>query len=52
MISGESEAVLVDTLFTHQQGVAIGDWLDEMLGNKTLSTVYVSLEDRAYDLGA
>ncbi len=39
LISGQSSAVLVDTLFTHDQGVAIGDWLDETLGNKTLSTI-------------
>ncbi|KAK0356662.1 hypothetical protein LTR91_012665 [Friedmanniomyces endolithicus] len=42
LISGQSSAVLVDTLFTHDQGVAIGDWLDETLGNKTLSTIYIT----------
>ncbi|KAK1071019.1 hypothetical protein LTR74_003668 [Friedmanniomyces endolithicus] len=42
LISGQSSAVLVDTLFTHDQGVAIGDWLDKTLGNKTLSTIYIT----------
>lgn len=42
LISGPSEAVLVDTLFTSDQGVAVGDWLEEMLGNKSLSTIYIT----------
>lgn len=42
LISGKSEAVLVDTLFTSEQGVQIGDWLDEMLGQKALTTIYIT----------
>ena len=42
LISGVSEAVLVDTLFTADQGVALGDWLDETLGGKRLSTIYIT----------
>lgn len=42
LLSGRFEAVLVDTLFTHDQGVAIADWLDEILGNKTLTTIYIT----------
>lgn len=42
LISGPTEAVLVDTLFTHDQGVDIADWLDDILGNKTLKYIYIT----------
>ncbi|KAK4557118.1 hypothetical protein LTR86_006099 [Recurvomyces mirabilis] len=42
LISGPTEAALVDVLFTMEQGVAIGDWLDEILGDKTLTTIYIT----------
>ncbi|PYI18142.1 Metallo-hydrolase/oxidoreductase [Aspergillus violaceofuscus CBS 115571] len=42
LISGHSEAVLVDTLFTHDQGVSLGDWLDETLSGKRLATIYIT----------
>ncbi|KAI0097832.1 Metallo-hydrolase/oxidoreductase [Nemania sp. FL0031] len=42
LVSGESEAVLVDTLFTTQQGVALGDWLQDTLGEKRLTTIYIT----------
>ncbi|KAF5010064.1 hypothetical protein FDECE_3782 [Fusarium decemcellulare] len=42
LISGQSEAVLVDTLFTADQGVYLGDWLEETLGGKRLATIYIT----------
>ncbi|KAI3320276.1 Metallo-hydrolase/oxidoreductase [Xylariaceae sp. AK1471] len=42
LVSGESEAVLVDTFFTSDQGVALGDWIEETLGNKRLTTIYIT----------
>ncbi|KAI8669884.1 hypothetical protein LRP88_01669 [Fusarium phalaenopsidis] len=42
LISGKSEAVLVDTLFTSEQGVSLGDWLQETLNGKKLSTIYLT----------
>ncbi|KNG86959.1 hypothetical protein ANOM_004190 [Aspergillus nomiae NRRL 13137] len=42
LISGQSEAVLVDTLFTSDQGVALADWIDESLGGKRLATIYIT----------
>ncbi|KAI0871809.1 Metallo-hydrolase/oxidoreductase [Hypoxylon argillaceum] len=42
LVSGESEAVLIDTLFTTEQGIAIGDWLDDTLGGKKLTTIYIT----------
>lgn len=42
LISGPTEAVLVDTLFTHDQGVEIADWLDDVLGKKKLKYIYIT----------
>jgi glyoxylase-like metal-dependent hydrolase (beta-lactamase superfamily II) len=42
MISGVSEAVLVDTLFTSDQAVSLGDWIEETLGGKRLATIYIT----------
>jgi glyoxylase-like metal-dependent hydrolase (beta-lactamase superfamily II) len=42
LISGASEAVLVDTLFTTDQGIALGDWLEETLAGKRLTTIYIT----------
>ncbi|KAK6066921.1 Zn-dependent hydrolase [Seiridium cupressi] len=42
LISGQSEAVLVDVLFTHDQAVATADWLDDVLGVKRLATIYIT----------
>ncbi|GME38390.1 beta-lactamase-like protein [Neofusicoccum parvum] len=42
LISGRSEAVLVDTLFTSDQGVALGDWIEDTLGAKKLVTIYIT----------
>jgi glyoxylase-like metal-dependent hydrolase (beta-lactamase superfamily II) len=42
LISGQSEAVLVDTLFTHDQGVALGDWLEATLNGRRLATIYIT----------
>ncbi|KAI1189560.1 Metallo-hydrolase/oxidoreductase [Nemania serpens] len=42
LISGESEAVLIDTFFTVEQGVALGDWLQDILGEKRLTTIYIT----------
>ncbi|KAL2683366.1 hypothetical protein Neosp_007836 [[Neocosmospora] mangrovei] len=42
LISGKSEAVLVDTLFTSEQGVSLGDWIQETLNGKKLSIIYIT----------
>ncbi|XDG03093.1 hypothetical protein ABKA04_002708 [Annulohypoxylon sp. FPYF3050] len=42
LISGDSEAVLIDTLFTSEQAVALGDWIEETIPDKRLSTIYVT----------
>ena len=42
LISGLSEAVLVDTLFTSDQAVSLGDWIEETLGGKRLATIYIT----------
>lgn len=42
LISGESEAVLVDTLFTTDQAVSLADWISETLGAKKLTTIYIT----------
>lgn len=42
LITGKHKGVLVDTLFTADQGVALGDWLEETLGDKQLSTIYIT----------
>ncbi|KAI1111380.1 Metallo-hydrolase/oxidoreductase [Nemania sp. NC0429] len=42
LVSGESEAVLIDTFFTAEQGVALGDWLQDTLGEKRLTTIYIT----------
>ncbi|KAJ3528335.1 hypothetical protein NM208_g10247 [Fusarium decemcellulare] len=39
---GSSGAVLVDTLFTIDQGVSLGDWLEDTLGGKRLATIYIT----------
>ncbi|KIL93678.1 hypothetical protein FAVG1_02238 [Fusarium avenaceum] len=42
LISGQSEAVLVDTLFTSEQAVSLGDWIKETLNGKILTTIYIT----------
>lgn len=42
LMSGKSEAVLVDTLFTSEQGVSLGDWIQGTLDGKKLSTIYIT----------
>jgi glyoxylase-like metal-dependent hydrolase (beta-lactamase superfamily II) len=42
LISGKSEAVLVDTLFTSEQGVSLGDWIQDTLNGNKLSTIYIT----------
>lgn len=42
LISGASEAVLVDTLFTAEQAISLGDWIEETLGNRRLATIYIT----------
>ncbi|KAI8635576.1 Metallo-hydrolase/oxidoreductase [Xylariaceae sp. FL1651] len=42
LVSGESEAVLVDTLFTSEQAIALGDWIQETLGSRRLATIYIT----------
>lgn len=43
LISGATEAVLIDTLFTAAQGVALADWVRETLGpHKRLATIYIT----------
>ncbi|KAI1128174.1 Metallo-hydrolase/oxidoreductase [Nemania abortiva] len=42
LVSGESEAVLIDTLFTVEQGVELGDWLQDTLGEKRLTAIYIT----------
>ncbi|KAJ6555463.1 beta-lactamase-like protein [Mycena vulgaris] len=37
-VSGQSEAVLIDTLFTSDQAVALSDWIEETLNGKRLRT--------------
>ncbi|KAL5590085.1 hypothetical protein FOVSG1_011952 [Fusarium oxysporum f. sp. vasinfectum] len=44
LISGQSEAVLVDTLFTSNQAVFLGDWIQETLNGKNLTTIYIPHE--------
>ncbi|KAF4544447.1 uncharacterized protein LTHEOB_6017 [Lasiodiplodia theobromae] len=44
LISGATTAVLIDTLFTDTQGIALADWIDATLGpaHKTLTTIYIT----------
>ncbi|KAL7758402.1 hypothetical protein ACKLNR_012929 [Fusarium oxysporum f. sp. zingiberi] len=42
LVSGQSEAVLVDTLFTSDQAVSLGDWIQETLNGKNLTTIYIT----------
>ncbi|KAI6093026.1 Metallo-hydrolase/oxidoreductase [Hypoxylon rubiginosum] len=42
LVSGEREAVLIDTLFTADQGVALGDWIESTIPDKKLTTIYVT----------
>ncbi|EKG17564.1 Beta-lactamase-like protein [Macrophomina phaseolina MS6] len=43
LISGATSAVLVDTLFTAAQGVALGDWIADTLGRgRRLTTIYIT----------
>ncbi|KAI0182077.1 beta-lactamase-like protein [Hypoxylon sp. FL1284] len=43
LISGETEAVLVDTLFTAAQAEELGDWIAATLGSRRrLSAIYVT----------
>lgn len=42
LITGKHEGVLVDTLFTAEQEVQLGDWLEETLGDKRRSTIYIT----------
>ncbi|KAJ7795133.1 beta-lactamase-like protein [Mycena olivaceomarginata] len=42
LVSGQSEAVLIDTLFTSDQAVALSDWIEETLNGKRLRTIYIS----------
>lgn len=42
LISGKSEAVLVDTFFTSEQAIALGDWIEETLAGKRLRTIYIT----------
>ncbi|KAH7125833.1 beta-lactamase-like protein [Dactylonectria macrodidyma] len=42
LISGQSEAVLVDTLFTSDQAVSLGDWIQETLNGRNLTTIYIT----------
>ncbi|KAI1780351.1 Metallo-hydrolase/oxidoreductase [Hypoxylon cercidicola] len=42
LVSGDSEAVLIDTLFTAEQGVALSDWIEETIPNKRLTTIYIT----------
>ncbi|KAI0884591.1 Metallo-hydrolase/oxidoreductase [Annulohypoxylon maeteangense] len=42
LISGASEAVLIDTLFTSAQAIALADWIEETIPNKRLTTIYIT----------
>ncbi|KAJ4207031.1 hypothetical protein NW759_014029 [Fusarium solani] len=42
LISGKSEAVVVDTLFTSEQGVSLGDWIQDTLNGKKILTIYIT----------
>ncbi|KAB2573537.1 hypothetical protein DBV05_g7834 [Lasiodiplodia theobromae] len=44
LISGATSAVLIDTLFTTDQGIALADWIAATLSpaNKTLATIYIT----------
>ncbi|PVH99791.1 Metallo-hydrolase/oxidoreductase [Periconia macrospinosa] len=43
LISGASEAVLVDTLHTVDQGIELGNWIEETLGeHKRLTKIYIT----------
>ncbi|KAI1403353.1 Metallo-hydrolase/oxidoreductase [Hypoxylon fuscum] len=42
LVSGESEAVLIDTLFTSDQAVALADWIEETIPGKRLTTIYIT----------
>ncbi|KAJ6498213.1 beta-lactamase-like protein [Mycena vulgaris] len=42
LVSGQSEAVLIDTLFTSDQAVALSNWIEETLNGKRLRTIYIS----------
>ncbi|KAF9634208.1 hypothetical protein BFW01_g5103 [Lasiodiplodia theobromae] len=43
LISGATSAVLIDTLFTNDQGVELGDWIAATLGpSKKLTTIYIT----------
>ncbi|KAI1370336.1 Metallo-hydrolase/oxidoreductase [Hypoxylon crocopeplum] len=42
LVSGQPETVLIDTLFTAEQGVALGDWIEDIIPDKRLSTIYIT----------
>jgi len=42
LISGQREAVLVDTLWTTTQVKALGDWIEKTIPGKRLSTIYIT----------
>ncbi|KAI1461253.1 Metallo-hydrolase/oxidoreductase [Annulohypoxylon moriforme] len=42
LISGASEAVLIDTLFTADQAIALGDWIEATIPNKRLTKIYIT----------
>ncbi|KAH8897279.1 Metallo-hydrolase/oxidoreductase [Thozetella sp. PMI_491] len=42
LVSGQSEAVLIDTLFTTDQAAALGDWIEETIPGKRLTTIYIT----------
>ncbi|KAJ7652989.1 beta-lactamase-like protein [Mycena rosella] len=44
LVSGQSEAVLIDTLFTSDQAVALSDWIEETLTGRDYA-LYTSLTD-------
>ncbi|KAI1388185.1 Metallo-hydrolase/oxidoreductase [Hypoxylon trugodes] len=42
LISGQSEAVLIDTLFTSDQAVALANWIEDTIPDKRLTTIYIT----------
>ncbi|KAK4065626.1 hypothetical protein Trihar35433_7746 [Trichoderma harzianum] len=42
LISGEREAILVDTLWTVQQANNLADWIERTIPGKRLTTVYIT----------
>jgi glyoxylase-like metal-dependent hydrolase (beta-lactamase superfamily II) len=42
LLSGATEAVLIDTLFTSEQAEGLGDWVEQTLGGRRLSTIYIT----------